>query len=180
MDKFRKWKDGKLLARVKCTTEGDGTCGNFWSELLSLEFTEDFQKAKAENIETVEKYKEGGIKEYEQYKERCFLHEKIVQNKLSKDELGKLSIEEKQQYEDDLYTDSLYEFNENCYNHWMEFYKTLSLDNFYERIDASEVGLWLTYDEFMDAFTKKSDCYSPFEHDDEENNIHIIGKYYHS
>lgn len=49
LDKFRKWKNGELVGRVIGTQEAKNCWGNFWSEMLSLEFTNDLQKAKLEN-----------------------------------------------------------------------------------------------------------------------------------
>ena len=40
----------------------------------------------------------------------------------------------------------------------------------------------LTYDDYYEDFMNdlKEDCQSPFEHFNAEDNIHIIGKYFHS
>lgn len=112
-DMYYLWKEGKVLARVKTTSDDKNTWGNFWSEMYSLEFTSDFEMAQAEN-------------------------EKIFSLK-------------------------------NC-----------SKDEFMRCHGFMYNKVWMTFEDFWHDFIEYNDCYSPFEHTDTENNIHIIGKYYHS
>lgn len=110
---YHLWKEGKVLARVKTTSEDENTWGNFWSEMYSLEFTYDFEAAQVEN-EKIFKTKNSTKNEFM----RCW---GLMQN-----------------------------------------------------------GVWMTYEDFWNDYIKNNDCYSPFEHEDAENNVYIIGKYYHS
>ena len=47
-------------------------------------------------------------------------------------------------------------------------------------LDKFTTGMWMTYEEFWNDFIKNNDCYSPFQHEDAENGVYIIGKYFHS
>ena len=46
-------------------------------------------------------------------------------------------------------------------------------------IDKLYDGYWMTYEEYQEAL-KKDDCYSPFEHINETEDVAVFGKYFHS
>ena len=180
-EKFKLWKEGKILARVKTHSESDNTWGNFWSYLYTLEFSKDLESAKKDNEIQVEIIKKRSIDNLESYKQRCLNYKKKITTPLSDEDLKKLSVEERAEYNDKLYEDKMYEFDEDYYNEEMKLYKELTLDTFSRHhFSKMDDHIWMTYEEFWEDFITDNDCYSPFEHEDLENNIHIIGKYYHS
>lgn len=151
--------------------------GNFWSRMEVLEFTNDIEQAKKDNEETVRKYVNKAIKQQEDWKEKCLSHKKLLDRKLTSEELEKLSDKEYDEYEDKLYEDECYEFDEENYNYWKNRYENTTVDNYVKEVGITS-KFWFTYEDFMNDL--KIDCQSPFEHIDIEDNIHIIGKYYHS
>ena len=179
-DMYRKWKNGEVLARVKSNKESDVSWGNFWSRMLSLEFTSDFTKANEENKNLFEELVNRRIQKLEDYKERCLTHKKLVEKVLTEQEEELLSEEERMKYEDDLYEDSLYEFNEKEYNEELEEYKSYTYADVSEYFGLVDSGFWVSYEEFWKDWIEDNDCYSPFEHEDSDNNVYIIGKYFHS
>lgn len=180
LDKFRKWKNGELVGRVIGTQEAKNCWGNFWSEMLSLEFTDDLQKAKLENESMFKSNIAKCLEKNELYKQRCLEYVPKLQRQLTKEELAALSPEEEQQYYDDEYMDKMHKFDESEYNKEKEMLESMKFEDFDEHFGKVECGLWCTFEEFWDSWIKNNDCYSPFEHDDTTNNVHIIGKYYHS
>lgn len=46
-------------------------------------------------------------------------------------------------------------------------------------IDKLYDGYWMTYEEYQEAL-RKDDCYSPFEHINETEDVAVFGKYFHS
>jgi len=178
-DKFNDWKNGKLLARCKDDSECESCWGNFWSDLISLEFTDAFETAKRHNEEVFRKTIDDRIAKQEKYKKECMEYEPNLKGHLSSEEIHKLSKEERDKYYDDEYYDNLYRFDEENYNYWMEKYKNATIENFSKEFGMIGNGMWMTFNEFWMEFTQYDDCDSPFEHDDKENNVHVIGKYYH-
>lgn len=176
-DKFLDWKLGKLLARVKFNNEADNCWGNFWSKMKVLEFTDNFEQAEEDNKKFLFNYKTKNLKELEEWKEKCLNHKKLIDRKLTQEEIEKLSEKEYNEYEDKLYEDECYKFDQEEYNYWLERYNEIHLDNMIEEIGVVS-GIWFTYDQFIEDL--KIDCQSPFEHTDIDDNIHIIGKYFHS
>lgn len=176
-DKYLRWRLGKLLARVAYKHEDEHCWGNFWSRMTSLEFTDDFEQAKKDNEKLVKDYIENERKEQEDWKNECLNHKKLIDKKLTYEELEKLSDKEQDEYEDKLYEDNMYEFDEENYNYWKDRIENTTIDNYIEQVGLTS-KFWFTYDEFMKDL--KIDCASPFEHIDTINNIHIIGKYFHS
>ena len=67
---FKKWKDGKLLARVTSVEEDKNCSGNFWSTLLNFEFTDNFQAAKADNDTKLQELKNLSLENAEKNRER--------------------------------------------------------------------------------------------------------------
>ena len=182
-DKFNDWKDGKLLARRKSISEDQHTWGNFWSCMMIFEFTDDFEQAKKDNDKIIEDYKQYEVKHLIDYKEKCLNHKKLIEKELSEDELIDLSAKspkDADEYIDKLYEDSLYRFNEDHYNQRMDLLNNINFETFGKNFGLTNSKIWMTFDEFWNDFIESGDCESPFEHDDEENNVHIIGKYYHS
>lgn len=181
LDKFHDWKNGKVLARIKGKNECDETWGNFWSEMYSLEFTDNIEEAKNDNELKLKKIIESNLQMQEDYKNRCLNHKKRIEKKLTKEEEDALSEEEFEKYQDALYEDNyLYNFDEDNYNYWKKIYENLNWKNFGEHFSLLLEGMWMTYEEYWDDYIKNNDCYSPFEHEDTENNVYIIGKYFHS
>ena len=176
-DKFLDWKLGKLLARVKYKNDADNCWGNFWSRMNVLEFTDNFEQAKEDNEKVVKLYKERETQEQEDWKQKCLSHKKLVDKILTPEEFEKLSDKEQEEYEDNIYEDRCYQFDEEDYNYWKDRIENMTADNFIEEVGLCS-GYWFTYEQFMEDL--KIDCYSPFEHDDIDDNIHIIGKYFHS
>lgn len=174
---FYKWKNGELLATVKYRQNDNKCWGNFWSRMNVLEFTDDFENALKENEKTISRYIESGINMLEKYKSDCLNHKKLVERELSNEEYEALTDEEQDKYADDLYEDSLYVFDEESYNNDLEYYKSLNKDNFIENVGLIK-DYWFTYEDFMNDL--KIDCQSPFEHEDIDMNVYIIGKYFHS
>ena len=174
---FYKWKNGELLATVKYRQNDNKCWGNFWSRMNVLEFTDDFENALKENEKTISRYIEQGINMLEKYKSDCLNHKKLVERELSNEEYEALTDEEQDKYADDLYEDSLYVFDEESYNNDLEYYKSLNKDNFIENVGLIK-DYWFTYEDFMNDL--KIDCQSPFEHEDIDMNVYIIGKYFHS
>jgi len=173
---FKRWKEGKLLARIKDKQKSEITWGNFSSRMYTLEFTEDFEAAKKENSEAVKKYVTESLQSLEEFKNKCLNYKKLVKKELTKEEIEKLSPEEQKEYEDKLYEDSLYEYDQKFYKEDKEFYESITEENFYEKVGLD--SLWITFEEFMKNL--KIDCFSPFEHEDTQHGITIIGKYFHS
>ena len=179
-EKFKLWKLGKLLARIKNSQEANDTWGNFWSEMYTLEFTDDFEMAHLENSNIIEAVKRRGLEAIEDYKNRCLNYKKKIEKELTSDEYKKLTLEERNKYESDLYEDSYHIFDEEYYNKEKELYENLTEETLSKRIGLMHKKYWMTYEEFWNDFIENNDCYSPFEHEDLENNVHIIGKYFHS
>ena len=176
-DKFLDWQTGKCLARVKCENEADNCWGNFWSRMKVLEFTYDFEQAMKDHEGTVRKYVNSNRKQQEEWKEKCLTRKKLLDRKLTSEELEKLSDAEYSEYEDKLYEDECYEFDEENYNYWKNRLDNTTVDNYVKEVGITD-KFWFTYEEFMNDL--KEDCLSPFEHFTVEDNIHIIGKYFHS
>lgn len=177
-DIFTRWKNGEVLARMINYSESKNCWGNFWSRLYNFEFTEDKEKAKIENEAIFKKLKKSGIAKERSYKRNCEKHKKLIERELTQEEIDSLPYKEQSKYYDNLYEDSLYVFHKENYDYWMKVYKNLNWDTFSEYFGKINEHCWMTYDEFMKEF--KIDCQSPFEHDDPVNNVHIIGKYFHS
>jgi hypothetical protein len=180
LDKFRQWKEGKLMARVALTQEDKNCWGNFWSEMLSLEFTDDFEKAKNDNKERFNDVVGERFAKNEEYKNRCLSYTPKIQKELTTDELRQLTDEEYARYCDDQYMDSIHRFDKVYYDNEKSLLENMKPEDFDEHFGMVESGMWCTFQEFWDSWIKNNDCYSPFEHDDIINNVHIIGKYYHS
>jgi hypothetical protein len=180
LDKFNQWKEGKLMARVISTQEDKKCWGNFWSEMLNLEFTDNFERAKTDNENIFKLTVNEHIKKNEEYKERCLSYIPKIEKKLTIGELDSLTNEEYEKYIDDEYWDNVYRFDEENYNYHKNLYENMKPEDFDEHFGMVESGMWCTFQEFWDSWIKNNDCYSPFEHDDIINNVHIIGKYYHS
>lgn len=68
---------------------------------------------------------------------------------------------------------------------WIEYRKEIIADM--ERrgfedirpIDKLYDGYWMTYEEYQEAL-RKDDCYSPFEHINDTEDVAVFGKYFHS
>jgi len=180
LDKFKKWKKCELMGRV-CSMQQDNNCwGNFWSEMLSLEFTDDFENAKFENEKIFNLIMNDHIKKNEEYKQRCLSYVPKLEKRLTAEEKRQLSEEELVEYMDNEYFDSINTFNESTYNYYKSLYENMKIEDFEKHFGKVESGMWVTFQEFWDSWIEHNDCYSPFEHDDLMNNVHIIGKYYHS
>jgi hypothetical protein len=173
---FKKWKEGKLLARIKNKQESEVTWGNFSSRMYTTEFTEDFEAAKKENSEVVRKYVTEGLQSIEEFKNECLNYEKLVKKELTKKEVEKLSPKELEEYQDKLYRDSLYRYDKKAYKEDKEFYESITEENYGEKVSLD--GIWITFEKFINEF--KIDCLSPFEHEDKQHGITILGKYFHS
>lgn len=159
-DKYKLWKEGKLLARVKEEKESDGCWGNFWSRMYTLEFTDDFERAIKDNTNIIAANKERYLKNQEEYKKNCLSHKPTGDD-----------------YEDNY----LYKFDEKIYNHWKEIYEKLDDINIFRKyIGLMHSEYWMTYDDFYKDYIEENDCYSPYFHEDKEHNVFIIGKYFHS
>lgn len=160
-DMYKRWKNGEVVAKIKTINEDDGTWGNFWSVMYTLEFTEDIEKANKENKEWFEKGVKDMLNSLERWKNECLNHKPTGDD-----------------YEDN----HIYKFDEEYYNRMIKEYSSYTFEKNRSTIltftDARRV--WLTYEEFWNDYIENGDCYSPFQHVDEENNICIIGKYYHS
>ena len=179
LDKFRKWKNGELVGRVVSKQEDKHCWGNFWSRMLSFEFTDDFEKAKLENEKIFQDFVGFCKKENENYKQRCLSYKPKLTKTLTDEELKLLSNEEYDKYNDDKYMDDIHKFDENAYNQRKLMLDNMKFEDIHKKMYVED-GLWCTYQEFWESWTKYDDCQSPFEHDDITNNVHIIGKYYHS
>ena len=174
---YIRWKNGELLAKVKHSQEDEHCWGNFWSRMNVLEFTDDIESALKENEKKIRLHIERGFAMLETYKSDCLNHKKLVERELSNEEYEALSDEEQDKYADDLYEDSFYIFDKKSYNNELKYYNSINKDNFVEKIGLVE-DYWFTYEEFMKDL--KEDCQSPFEHEDVDMNVYIIGKYFHS
>lgn len=106
--------------------------------------------------------------------------ERIAKNEAYKDRCLSYTPKIKKQFTIDEYIDSLYRFDEAYYNEEKTLLENLKFEDFDEYFGMVESGMWCTFQEFWDSWIKNNDCYSPFEHEDIVNNVHIIGKYYHS
>ena len=182
LDKFNDWKAGKVLARVVSDSEDEHCWGNFWSDMYTWECTDDFEQAKIDNENAIKIRKEKELAQLEKYKNECLNHIKLVKKELSDEEFINLPPDEAEQYDHDSYVDSLYEFNEKMYNELKEAWENLTLDNVFDeiyQINVIDGEFWITYEQYEKDFLN-IDCYSPFNHDDKENNLHIFGKYFHS
>lgn len=179
LDKFRKWKNGELVGRVVSKQEAEHCWGNFWSRMLSLEFTDDLEKAKLENEKMFQDFVGFCKEENENYKQRCLSYKPKLTKTLTDEELKLLSNEEYDKYNHDKYMDDIHKFDENAYNQRKLMLDNMKFEDIHKKM-CVEDGVWCTYQEFWDSWTKYDDCQSPFEHDDTTNNVHIIGKYYHS
>lgn len=159
-DMFKEWKDGKVLARVKTINEDNHCWGNFWSILYTLEFTDNIKKAREENEVRFKKYIEDDLKRLDEWKEQCLNHKPTGDD-----------------YEDN----HLYKFDEGYYNTMKKKYNSYTYEKDCSKVFGLTDGhMWMTYEEYWNDFIVNGDCYSPFQHEDKENNVYIIGKYYHS
>ena len=153
--------------------------GNFDSEIFEWEFSNDFDKCKRENELLLNKIVVDGIAKEEEYKNKCLNHKKLVEKRLTDEEFEALSEEEQDKYEDNLYIDSLYEFDEDNYNYWKDLYKNLTLDNMHDTISMILGKLWMTYEDYKRDWIDV-DCVSPWDHKNEKLGVHAFGKYFHS
>ena len=179
-DDYKAWKEGKKLARVKCEQDAEVTWGNFWSSMYILEFidnTEDVVKMNERELELLKKRK---IERLNHWKNKCLNYKKKIETPLTDDEIKELTWEEQSKYEEDLYDDKIYEFDEKEYNEELERYNNLTIKDIGKYEDSLMTGFWMTFEDFWRSWIDEDDCYSPFEHTDNIHNIHIIGKYYHS
>ena len=158
-DMFKKWKAGEVLARVKSRQESDVSWGNFWSELYTLEFTDDFESAKTENENIFKALIQNHLEFLEEYKKRCLEH-----------------VPTGDDYEDNY----LYKFDEAHYEKEKKEYQSYTIEDASKHFGLAESKMWMSYEEFYKDWIEENDCYSPFEHEDTVNNVYIIGKYYHS
>lgn len=167
---YKAWIGGNAMARLCKRQESDNTYGNFWSTKLELEFTNDIEAAQKENLSIAINHAKAQIEALEVYRK------KLVNFKPTDEDLS----------DEDMFDLRLRWSNvdEDWYNRQMKHYTDIlnsgdQISHFgcYDRFDN---GMWITYDEFWKAFTEESDCYSPFEHDDKQLNVHVIGKYFHS
>ena len=65
---------------------------------------------------------------------------------------------------------------------YMKFFQDNQVKNVFDeiyQISVMDGEYWITYEQYEKDFLD-IDCYSPFNHDDKENNLHIFGKYFHS
>ena len=179
-DDWVKWLNGEILGRVVKMKRESGW-GNFDSEIFEWEFSNDFDKCKRENELLLNKIVADGIAKQEEYKNECLNHKKLVEKRLTDEEFDALSEEEQDKYEDDIYMDSLYEFDEDNYNYWREIYNNMSLDNSSSLRYVSRVldGFWLTYEQYKEDWID-IDCVSPWDHKNEKLGVHAFGKYFHS
>ena len=176
-DDWNKWLAGKVMGRVVNKHEEDGW-GNFWSQFFEWEFSEDFDKCRKENASRIEKYKKINLKKLEEYKNECLNYKKLVEKELTDEEYDALSKKQQDKYDDDVYTDSLYVFDEDSYNYWKKIYEEVSVDNT-EHLSLVLDGLWMTYEQYKKSWLD-CDCISPYDHSNTELGIHIFGKYFHS
>ena len=153
---YRAWIDKRAMARLCGQKDGTHTTGNFWSKMINLEFTYDIDSANEENY--------------------------IIALKHAKAEMEGLNM-----YRDKMLNDppNMVEWTDNDQNWYecrMNYYNDIINHgcNVIDDYDKLENGLWITYDEFWKAYTEESDCYSPFEHNDERLGMHVIGKYFHT
>lgn len=146
-DNYLKWKKGELFARVKKESKCENTWGNFWSEMITLEFS-DHRPTPEEKVEEI---KRAGLQALESYK------------KQSEEGNG-----------------TGFEFNQKYYDDMKKLYENLTYEKCRKSFGLMEEGFWMTYKEFYDDYITNNDCYSPFEHDDPENGVFVLGKYYHS
>lgn len=56
--------------------------------------------------------------------------------------------------------------------------ETLDFEEFKE-VDKMYGHMWITYEEYQEAL-HQDDCYSPFEHINETEDVVVFGKYFHS
>ena len=180
LDTFRKWKSGEVMGRVKSMQQDNHCWGNFWSEMLSFEFTEDFEKASADNVNIFNLVIADHLRKNEEHKQRCLSYIPKIERELTKEEEKNLSEEEFDQYMEDKYMDSIHRFDEPTYDYYKDLYGNMKFEDFDKHFGKAESGMWMTFREFWDSWIEHNDCYSPFEHDDIDNNMHIIGKYFHS
>ncbi len=134
---FKKWKEGKALARIKDEQESKVTWGNFSSRMYVTEFTEDIENAKKENSEVVRKYVTEGLQSIEEFKNECLNYKKLVKKELTKKEVEKLSPKELEEYEDKLYRDSLYRYDKKLTKRKKNFMKVLLKKIFMKKLDLS-------------------------------------------
>ena len=175
---FQDWKQGKLLARVIESKEDPSCTGNFWSKFYYLEFTNNLNKSEL-NSPIIEEIQKQGLLKEELYKTRCLEYVKKIKQKLSLEELDKLSDKERDIYEMNLLEDEANEFDKDNYDFWVNIYKHIKQEKvFDEYFGYINYKLWMTYDDFIKEM--EVDCYSMFEHYDPQTNTHIIGKYFRS
>ena len=72
--------------------------------------------------------------------------------------------------------------NDPAVNRWAEDERAKKNAVNYDSIrsvDKLYGGMWMTYNEYQDAL-HQDDCYSPFEHVNETEDVVVFGKYFHS
>ena len=179
-DDWVKWLNGEILGRV-VKMKREAGWGNFDSEVFEWEFSNDFDRCRRENEILINKIKNDGLAKQEEYKNECLNHKKLIERELTPKEFEALSDEEQDKYEDDLYMDRLYTFDEDDYNYWKDIYNNMSLDNKSSLEYTSLVlnGFWITYDQYKEDWLDV-DCVSPWDHKNEKLGVHAFGKYFHS
>lgn len=177
-DDWVRWIKGEVMGRIINIDRKPGW-GNFDSEMFIWEFSSDKDKCALDNQMLLDEIKKAGIEEEEEYKNKCLNHKKLVEKRLTDEEFEALSEEEQDKYEDNLYMDSLYEFDEDNYNYWKDLYENLTLDNMHDTISMVLEKFWMTYEDYKRDWLDY-DCISPWEHEYKELGLHAFGKYFHS
>ena len=164
---FDLWKSGKQYARMtKNHTDFNKTWGNFWSRQHYWEFGIFSSKEKdRKNLELFSQH----IKEE---------LDKVEQRWKDIDSYKSMPTGENEYFNDEDDKSRFIASEIKYLNARKEELQVLKMSDLKE-VDKFYDNMWITYDEYIEAL-RHDDCYSPFEHINETEDVVVFGKYFHS
>lgn len=164
---FLAWKEGKQYARMtKNHTDFNETWGNFWSRQQYWEF----------GIFSPEEKDRRNLELFTQHvKEEL---DEVTQGWKDIDSYKSMPTGENEYFEDEDDKERFISGQIKYLNERKEELQNLKMSDFKE-VDKFYDNMWITYDEYMKAL-QDGDCYSPFEHVNETEDVVAFGTYFHS
>lgn len=164
---FFAWKHGKQYARMtKNYTDFEKTWGNFWSRQHYWEF----------GIFSPEEKDRKNLELFTQHiKEEL---DKVTQGWKDIDSYKNMPTGEDEYFESEDDKERFIEAQMKYLNERKEELQDLKMSDFKE-VDKFYENMWITYDEYMKTL-QDGDCYSPFEHVNETEDVVAFGTYFHS
>lgn len=164
---FFAWKEGNQYARMtENHTDFEKTWGNFWSRQHYWEF----------GIFSPEEKDRKNLELFTQHiKEEL---DKVTQGWKDIDSYKSMPTGEDEYFESEDDKERFIEAQMKYLNERKEELQDLKMSDFKE-VDKFYENMWITYDEYMKAL-QDGDCYSPFEHVNETEDVVAFGTYFHS